>query len=82
MSFQLSAAKLWLERAKESNDVYAQFLLYFSGFNALFFLCGRIDNVKRDKEQIAKFSEPTGRWIANARFPDGKRLQLTSTESP
>ena len=28
-----------------------------------------------------KFSEPTGRWIANARFPDGKRLQLTSTES-
>ena len=27
-----------------------------------------------------KFSEPTGRWIANARFPDGRRLQLTSTQ--
>ena len=29
-----------------------------------------------------KFSEPTGRWIANARFPDGRRLQLTSTQPP
>jgi catechol 2,3-dioxygenase-like lactoylglutathione lyase family enzyme len=28
-----------------------------------------------------KFSEPTGRWIANARFPDGRRLQLTSIKS-
>ena len=27
-----------------------------------------------------KLSEPTGRWIANARFPDGRRLQLTATE--
>jgi len=29
-----------------------------------------------------RFSEPTGRWIANARFPDGRRLQLTSTQPP
>jgi len=33
-------------------------------------------------DSAPKFSEPTGRWIANARFPDGKRVQLTSTESP
>jgi catechol 2,3-dioxygenase-like lactoylglutathione lyase family enzyme len=29
-----------------------------------------------------KFFEPTGRWLANARFPDGRRLQLTSSEPP
>jgi catechol 2,3-dioxygenase-like lactoylglutathione lyase family enzyme len=28
-----------------------------------------------------KFSEPTGRWIANTRLPDGRRLQLTSMKS-
>jgi len=33
-------------------------------------------------DSAPKISEPTGRWIANARFPDGRRLQLTSTQSP
>jgi len=33
-------------------------------------------------DSAPKFSKPTGRWIANARFPDGRRLQLTSTQHP
>ena len=51
----------------------------------------RVSNVKEAykqlKEQGVRFDsapklvEETGRWIANARFPDGKRLQLTEGPS-
>jgi len=50
----------------------------------------RVDNIQEVHDRLKgqgvvfdsppKFSEPTGRWIANARFPDGRRLQITSTQ--
>jgi len=69
MSFQLIAAKSWLQRAKKSKDVYTRFLLYFSGFNALFLLWSKIDHhdSKHDYEQITnlilKFEESTAQHM-------------------
>ena len=64
MSFQLNAADKWLERAQKTGDVYAQFLLYFTGFNALFFLWGKIDGIVHDPDQITNLLKKFGENMA------------------
>lgn len=68
VDFQLRAARVWRDRGALASDDYAKFFFYFSGFNALFFLWGRIDNVKRrDSEELNhildKFDETKAREI-------------------
>jgi hypothetical protein len=48
--FQLSIAETWLERGKKMDDVFAKFFFYFSGFNAIYFLWRKIDNIDQTNE--------------------------------
>jgi hypothetical protein len=62
-NFQLKTAQAWLNRGELISDSFAKFFFYFSGFNALFFLWGKIDHVNGgDKKEIQnllnKFDEP------------------------
>jgi len=55
--FQVNIAKRWQRRAAKSTDEFAKFFFYFAGFNALYFLWGKIDDV-RNKE-----NKPAGEGI-------------------
>ncbi len=77
ISFQTNIAKRWLSKGKASEDTFAKFFFYFSGFNALYFLEAVIDDLKDDKgkrvsevKQIAhllrKFDESTAKEILKA----------------
>lgn len=47
-NFQLDIAKRWLRRGEESCDVFFQFFCFFTGFNALYFLWGKLDGLTND----------------------------------
>ena len=52
--FQMNVAKRWRERGQDYKvDPYGQFFFYFAGFNALYFLWGRIDDVRNSKGEPA-----------------------------
>lgn len=55
LSFQLNIAERWYDKGNKTDDIFAQFFFYFSGFNALYYLWRIIDTLKiRDeKEHIA-----------------------------
>lgn len=44
--FQLSLAERWLKRGNQATDIFSKFFFYFTGFNALYFLWKKIDNIK------------------------------------
>lgn len=41
---QLEIAKSWLQKGDETEDIFAKFFFYFTGFNSIYFLWGKIDN--------------------------------------
>jgi len=48
--FQLYIADRWLERGNKTEDTFAKFFFYFTGFNALYFLWRKIDNLDQANE--------------------------------
>lgn len=48
--FQLNVAERWLKRGNEAKDIFAKFFFYFTGFNALYFLWRKIDNLDHTNE--------------------------------
>lgn len=50
--FQTNIARRWLKRGKQAQDVFAKFFFYFSGFNALYFLLRKIDQLKDTNEKL------------------------------
>jgi hypothetical protein len=53
--FQANIAQRWLERGKNTGDIFAKFFFYFAGFNALYYLWQKVDDFK--KEDGTKYSE-------------------------
>ena len=51
--FQINVAKRWYERGLNSKDNFAKFFFYFAGFNALYFLWGRVDDVRNQQDKPA-----------------------------
>lgn len=49
---QYRIAKSWLDKGTGISDPYAQFFFYFAGFNAIYFLWGKIDK-KPDQPETA-----------------------------
>lgn len=52
MLFQLDISERWYKRGNESTDPFAQFFFYFAGFNALYFLWSRIDNIENQQGKL------------------------------
>ncbi|MDA2919344.1 hypothetical protein MYX76_07630 [Desulfobacterota bacterium AH_259_B03_O07] len=44
--FQIDISKRWLKRGREAEDVFTKFFFFFAGFNALYFLWGKMDELK------------------------------------
>lgn len=69
--FQLSISKRWLKRGNETEDIFAKFFFYFTGFNALYFLYRKIDNLDHTNEGkhienlLKKFDEGEAQDILN-----------------
>lgn len=67
--FQLNVADRWLERGNKSEDIFAKFLFYFTGFNAVYFLFRKIDRLDQTNEGkhienlIWKFDEAKAKEI-------------------
>lgn len=62
-TFQSNIARCWLNRGNQSCDPFARFFFYFSGFNALFFLWGKVDgegggDKKKIHNLLKKFDTP------------------------
>jgi hypothetical protein len=53
MLFQLNISERWYKRGNESTDPFAQFFFYFTGFNSLYFLWSRIDDIKNEQGEPA-----------------------------
>jgi hypothetical protein len=47
LEFQIDTAEIWLKRGREVKDRFSKFLFFFAGLNALYFLWGKVDNVKK-----------------------------------
>jgi hypothetical protein len=73
--FQLIVAERWLERGNKAGDVFSKFFLYFSGFNAIYFLWRKIDNLDNTSE---------GKHIENLlyKLDKGKALQILDKIMP
>src|SRR3970040_2304520 len=52
-TFQCNIAKRWKQRGDHSPDLFSKFFFYFAGFNALYFLWGKIDDVRNQQGQPA-----------------------------
>ena len=69
--FQLNIAKRWLKRGNQTKDLFAKFFFYFAGFNAIYFLWRKIDNLDQTNEGkhienlLAKFDEQKAQEILN-----------------
>lgn len=69
--FQTNIARRWLKRGKQAQDVFAKFFFYFSGFNALYFLWRKIDQLKDTNEKLhitnllARIDEERASYILN-----------------
>jgi hypothetical protein len=50
MRFQHNIAERWLERGNKVKDIFSKFFFYFSGFNALYFLWRKIDELHNSNE--------------------------------
>lgn len=48
--FQLKIAERWLKRGDKAKDTFAEFFFYFTGFNAIYFLWRKIDNLDQTNE--------------------------------
>jgi len=63
IEFQLNIADRWLERGNKTEDVFAKFFFYYTGFNALYFLWSKINNLPETNEgkhienMLGKFDE-------------------------
>ena len=44
--FQIHIAERWFERAGRTKDLYARFFFLFAGFNALYYLWRKVDNLR------------------------------------
>jgi hypothetical protein len=49
MELQLRLARSWRDKAARTNDVFAQFLFLYTGFNALYFAWSKADNLMNDE---------------------------------
>jgi hypothetical protein len=72
--FQLVIAERWLERGNKAKDTFAKFSFYFTGFNAIYFLWRKIDNL--DYVSEGKHSE--GKHIENLlnKFDEAKAREI------
>lgn len=67
--FQLTIADRWLERGNQTEDIFAKFFYYFTGFNAIYFLWRKIDDLGETNEGrhienlLRKFDEAKAREI-------------------
>ncbi len=48
--FQLNIAERWLKRGNKTKDIFSKFFFYFTGFNALYYLWRKIDNLDETNE--------------------------------
>jgi hypothetical protein len=48
--YQLKIAKRWQKKGRKSKNVFAKFLFYYMGFNALYFIIEKTNNRKNQKE--------------------------------
>lgn len=51
-TYQLRIARRWLKRGDKTADVFCKFFFYFSGFNAVYFLWRKIDNLDNRNETV------------------------------
>jgi len=69
--FQTNIARRWLKRGNQTQDVFAKFFFYFSGFNGLYFLWRKIDQLKDTNQKLhitnllAKIEEKEASQILN-----------------
>jgi hypothetical protein len=69
-TFQVNIAQRWLERGHSSPDVYTKFFFYFAGFNALYFLWGKVDDVRNQQGQPAGEEKQVENLIRKFRSSD------------
>jgi hypothetical protein len=69
-TFQTNIAKRWLERGHSSADVFAKFFFYFAGLNALYFLWGKIDDVRNQQGQPAGEEKQVENLVRKLRSDD------------
>jgi hypothetical protein len=69
-TFQVNIARRWLDRGHSSGDVFAKFFFYFAGFNALYFLWGRVDDVRNQQGQPAGEEKQVENLVRKFQSPD------------
>lgn len=77
--FQLEIAERWLGRSKKSEDKFAKFFFYFSGFNALYFLWREVDDLKNEKGE--KPNEPKQIEHLLRKFGEQEAFEILKTLS-
>jgi hypothetical protein len=73
-TFQTNIAKRWLERGHSSADAFAKFFFYFAGFNALYFLWGKVDDVRNQRGEPAGEEKQVENLVRKLRSDDVKEL--------
>lgn len=53
LRFQVKIARNWYSRAERSDDLFAKFFFYFSGFNALYFAWAKADDLRNSQGKEA-----------------------------
>jgi hypothetical protein len=76
---QLNIAERWLNRGKKSEENFAKFFYYFSGFNALCFLWREIDDLKNEKGE--RPNEPKQIEHLLKKFDEKQALEILETLS-
>jgi len=62
IEFQLDIAERWFHRGNETEDIFAKFLFYYTGFNAIYYLWRKLDDLgqvewKHIENLLNKFNE-------------------------
>lgn len=76
---QLNISERWLNRGKKSQDIFAKFFYYFSGFNALYFLWREIDDLKNEKGKRPNESKQIEHLLK--KFDEREALEILKTLS-
>jgi len=80
-TFQTNIAKRWLERGHSSADLFAKFFFYFAGFNALYFLWGRVDDVRNQQDRPAGEEKQVENLVRKLRSNDVNEMMTTLTQT-
>lgn len=80
-TFQLNVARRWLTRGSYAGEIFAQFFFYFAGFNAIYFLWGKVDDVRNQQGQPAGEEKQIHNLLKKFTPTDAQRLlgELEST---